>query len=515
MRLVLLLLLLLSGSLAQGRMVEVIVELEGPALPSHLNKAELVGLLKAHLGRMKGRLKVQPVKGYWASQSLLVRLPEEQVGVLLRTPGVRRVYLNRGVRLAQPAALSTPVQSGSRWALEQIGAPTLWAAGLRGQGVRIGHLDTGVDANHPELRGKVAAFAVIEPGGTPRPSQPYDSAQHGTHTAGLLVGQSVGVAPEARLVSALVLPQGSGTLAQVLGGLDWVLEQGVQVVSMSLGLEGAWPEFIPVVERMQRMGVLPVFAIGNTPDRTTSPGNLPGVIGVGATDPAKRVAAFSGRGEVRWEGPSPQRVAKPDLVAPGVGVLSSVPGGGYMAMSGTSVSTALTAGGAALLLAGGHKPEAVRAALLRSAEPIASPASGRGLLRLDEALAALRPPQREQKALVVAEIPGVEALRPVLEGLGFRLEVVKSRPGPEKLQDYPLVVFLLPADWSQDWPDPHRRALRSYVEAGGRLLLLSEAPGRPLVESGAFGQGRASFVSGELESLPLEALRGVVEQLLR
>ncbi|MDW8425430.1 MAG: S8 family serine peptidase [Meiothermus sp.] len=545
---------LLPASLAQSQQVEVIVELEGPQLASGQARVELMRLLKAHLGQMQGRLKIKAAGRFWASQSFLVRLPESQVARLMQVPGVRRVYPNRAVRMTQPvaSALSVPVNSGSNWALQHIGAPALWTGGLRGQGVRIGHLDTGVDASHPDLRGKVAAFAVIGTDGTPRPGEPYDSSLHGTHTAGLLVGNNVGVAPEARLVSALVLPDGYGTLAQVLGGLDWVLEQNVQVVSMSLGLEGTWAEFAPAVERMKQMGVLAVFAIGNSGASTASPGNMPDVLGVGATNPSNQVASFSSRGEVRWGAPYHVVLQKPDLVAPGVDVLSTIPGGRYMAMSGTSVSTAIAAGSAALLMSGGFKAEQVRQALLGSAQSLQGAGSGRGLIRLGEALALLRPkapdmqatppapqpPQTsppgpstvgnpqpgEKSALLVLETADTNGAKLALDGLGFRTETQPAkpdqRPNAEKIAGFSLVVWVLPPHWSEHWPEAQRKMLRAYVEQGGRLLLITNNQGqRPVAESSTYGQGRASFVSGDLGSLSPErraqVLQGLIQQLMR
>lgn len=551
----LLLIPLAPFSLAQPNMVEVVVELEGPQLPRGQARAELMRLLKANLGQMQGRLKIKAAKGFWASQSFLVRLPESQVGRLLQVPGVRRVYANRPVRMTQPvaSALSVPVNSGSNWALQNIGAPNLWASGIRGQGIRIGHLDTGVDASHPDLRGKIAAFTVVNADGTPRESEPYDSSLHGTHTAGLLVGNNVGVAPEARLVSALVLPDGYGTLAQVLGGLDWVLEQNVHIVSMSLGMEGTWTEFAAVIKRMKQLGVLPVFAIGNSGSTTASPGNMPDVLGIGSTNQAGQVAGFSSRGEVRWGTPYNVVLSKPDLVAPGVDVLSTIPGGRYMAMSGTSVSTAIAAGSAALLMSGGYKAEQVRQALLSSAQNPLVAGSGHGIIRLGEALAVLRPKQPDQPqaaqpnpppaqppqtnppqannppsggktALLVIETSGADGAKRALDSLGFRTEVLQikpdQRPGADKVDDFALVIWVLPTNWSDNWPEAHRKMLRAYVEQGGRLMLITNNQGqRPVNESSAYGKGKASFVSGDLGSLSVErraqVFQSVIQQLMR
>jgi serine protease AprX len=466
---------------AQARTVDVIVEF---GFSPGLSRPELVKSLRGHIKQLR---KLGVVKrSFWSSQSVLVSLPEALVGRLVGLRGVGRVYPNRKLRRVRPVALSKPVGGGSNWALAATGATQLWASGLRGQGVRIGHLDTGVDASHPELQGKVAAFVAVGEDGIPRASQPYDSGGHGTHTAGLLVGNKVGLAPDARLVSALVLPGGSGTLAQVLGGLDWVLGQNVQVVSMSLGLEGTWPEFAPVIERMKQMGVLPVFAIGNSPKSTASPGNLPGVLGVGAVDQNNQVPAFSSHGTVRWAAPYNVVIHKPDLVAPGLEVLSAIPGGGYQAMSGTSVSTAVAAGSAALLLSGGFKSDQVRQAL-------------GGQIRLVEALASLRPvasKPEKAKALVVMETPAPE-LQPIWGQLGA--EVLQGspsqRPSAERITSFGLVVWVLPANWAENWPQAHRQMLRSWVEGGGRLVMITTSS-QPAIEASNYGKGKAVFLGG-------------------
>ena len=96
------------------------------------------------------------------------------------------------------------------WGLRTLKAPQLWAKGLTGQGILVGHLDTGVDANHPALKGAVEAFAEFDPLGfevSPTPAA-HDSGEHGTHTAATIAGRPVrgrhvGMAPDATLASAL------------------------------------------------------------------------------------------------------------------------------------------------------------------------------------------------------------------------------------------------------------------------------------------------------------------------
>jgi hypothetical protein len=385
----------LRQRLAQGGTVEVMVEMEAGDLPPGRARQGLLNGLKQQLEGQKLKLKVKPLKGFWLNQSFLVRLPANAVAALASTPGVRRVYENRRVQLPRAQIQGSSAPGGSRWALERIGATELWAAGFRGQGVKIGHLDTGIDPSHPALAGKIAAFAVVDSEGNPSPASPRDTDTHGTHTAGLLVGSEVGVAPEARVVSALVLPGGGGTLAQIIGGMEWAIEQGAQVLSLSLAVQGTWPEFASIVEKVRALGIVGVYAIGNfgpSAESTASPGNLPDALGVGATDQNDQVAAFSSRGPVLWDYPYYRVLSKPDLVAPGVGIVSAVPGGGYMAMSGTSMATPLVAGGAALLLSArpGTPGGTLEQALLDSARPVGSANSaGRGLISLTAALQRL------------------------------------------------------------------------------------------------------------------------------
>lgn len=239
------------------------------------------------------------------------------------------------------------------WGLEALRVPALWRQGLTGRGVRVGHLDTGVDGRHPALRGAIARFAEFDDLGRevrPAPS-PFDSDEHGTHTAATIAGRPVGgrhvgVAPGAELAAALVI-EGGDVVARVLGGLDWAVGQGVRVLSLSLGFRGWWEDFLPLTRLLRARGVLPVFAVGNEgPGTSRSPGNYAEALSVGAADRAGRVAEFSSSQRFRRR----RDPVVPDLVAPGVDVVSAVPGRGYATMDGTSMATPHVAGLAALLL---------------------------------------------------------------------------------------------------------------------------------------------------------------------
>jgi subtilisin family serine protease len=158
-------------------------------------------------------------------------------------------------------------------------------------------------------------------------------------------GRAIGVAPECELYSGLVI-EGGAVLARVLGGMEWSLESSVRVLSMSLGWRGYNPTFLTITRRLRQQGVLPVFAIGNEgPGTSRSPGNYPETLSVGAIDRRRRVAPFSSSIHFNRDIDPDQ----PDVVAPGVNVISARPGGGYMSMDGTSMAAPHVAGLAALL----------------------------------------------------------------------------------------------------------------------------------------------------------------------
>jgi subtilisin len=294
--------------------------------------------------------------------------------------------------------------------LEALAVEQLWKQGLTGEGVVVGHLDTGIDAGHPVLKDRVADFAEWDlMGGKLGKASPHDSDSHGTHTAGTICGvkvqgRSVGVAPGAKLYSGLVI-EGGDTTARILGGLDWLVGLGVRVISMSLGYPGYSAVFTRLVDILVSRNIVPVFAIGNDgPNTSRSPGNYPQSFAVGAFDENDHVALFSSSQHFdRKDDPD-----KPDCVAPGVGVISAKPGGGWQQMDGTSMATPHVAGVVALLLQA--KPSAsaseLQQALLASAVPISGEPAlryGRGMVRPVDALKALN---GTQPASVATRRPG-------------------------------------------------------------------------------------------------------------
>jgi subtilisin len=283
----------------------------------------------------------------------LGNVTREGLAALRRDDRVSQVTGAPRIGLIRPTTVkAATLRSQLTWGIRRLGIPALWTQGLTGKGVTVGHLDTGVDGRHPTLRNAIGSYAEFDLFGrqiVPDPP-PQDSNDHGTHTAGTIAGRpqrnrGIGVAPGAMLASAAVI-EGGQVVARVLGGMDWCVGQGVRVLSMSLGLRGSVNDFLPLTQILRARSVLPVFAVGNEgPGTSRSPGNYAESLSVGASDRGNNIADFSSSQRFRRA----RDPIVPDIVAPGLDVLSAKPGGGYQSMSGSSMATPHIAGLAALL----------------------------------------------------------------------------------------------------------------------------------------------------------------------
>ncbi|MYQ86310.1 MULTISPECIES: S8 family peptidase [unclassified Streptomyces] len=268
-------------------------------------------------------------------------------GSAATTSGIGRIWLD-GVRKA-----SLDRSTG------QIGAPAAWARSYDGTGVKIAVVDTGIDATHPDLTGRVVAERNFS--GSP---DARDRVGHGTHVASIAAGTGAkdarfkGVAPGARLINAKVLDdQGNGDDSSVLAGVDWAVAQGADIINMSLGSPDT-PGIDPLEAQVDKLsaekGVLFAVAAGNNgPGRGTvaSPGSADAALTVGAVDDDDLIADFSSVGPRIGDG-----AVKPDITAPGVNITAAAASGtpdqnppGYVSKSGTSMATPHVAGAAAIL----------------------------------------------------------------------------------------------------------------------------------------------------------------------
>lgn len=317
-----------------------------------------------------------------------------------------------------------------QWNLTQIGAPDAWPV-TKGAGVTIGIVDSGIDASHPELAGKVDAQADCI-GGSCREGPARDSDGHGTVVAGIAAATAgngagiAGVAPDARLVVARVLDaDGAGVTEDINRAIQWVVDKGARVVNLSLGE----PDFVivsrlgtplrPGIEYAWSRGAIPVLASGNYDDLGASGsanyGDLHAVV-VGATDKAGRVPGYStSLGNAMW-----------GVVAPGgsgdgagVDILSPLPGGRYGWAAGTSMAAPHVSGALALLLAQGLSASAAVDQLLATLDRSVPCGLGcRG--RLDVRAAVTTPPATTVAPPVALPAPAGGAgddLDPVLPGV--------------------------------------------------------------------------------------------------
>ncbi len=318
-------------------------------------------------------------------------------GSVTEANGLRMIRPVPYTSLASSTMASAP-DKGPSWGIRALKADALWAEGLTGKGVLVGHLDTGVDGIHPMLEGAIEKAAVFDWAGVERKAgpPPTDSGDHGTHTAGTIAGRPVkkvqaGVAPGARLLTAEVI-EGGDSIARVLGGMEWVLANGARVLSMSLGWPTYSDSFLNIVDALRANECLPVIASGNESEGSTrSPGNYAQALSVGAVGPDGRIPMFSGS-EIMDR--LQDRVV-PDIVAPGVDIWSAAPGGGFQMMQGTSMATPHIAGLAALLFEGFPNATVaqVEAAIFTSAKrsgQMPETRAGRGLPDALAALAALK-----------------------------------------------------------------------------------------------------------------------------
>jgi subtilisin family serine protease len=342
--------------------------------------------LRAELDRL--RLAYRP---YYLVNGIEVHGGAAVRAWLSRRADVDRVLLSPRLRPlpARAPALLPPAEApeGPLWNVQLVQADQVWRTGVTGRGIVVGSSDSGVDGAHPTLapgfRGGDDSW--YDPWNHTR--APTDHIGHGTHTAGTAVGRApdgtvpsttapdgvaprnsnpIGVAPGAQWVGCVNLDRGTANPAFYLDCLQFMLapfteggdpfrdgrpERAPHVLTNSWGcpeLEGCdLSSLRPAAAALAAAGIFMVVAAGNTGPACGSvddpPAPYPDVLTVGAVDRQSRVASFSSRG------PSPLGPTKPDVVAPGVDVLSAFPGGRYAALPGTSMAAPHVAGVVALM----------------------------------------------------------------------------------------------------------------------------------------------------------------------
>jgi subtilisin family serine protease len=394
---------------ASGR-AEVLVTLASPPLAlAPASGAVVAAEQRAFRAALAERVPEAHVRWRYrlVANGFAVELPVRQLAELRRLPGVHAVTHSVGYA---PALDRSP---------GQIGANAIWGAGLdtAGQGVKIGIIDAGLDHRHPFF--SPAGYTM--PSGFPKGRREYTTAKvivarafppprsklpfsrvpfdpgvaHGTHVAGIAAGNAdtpatggravSGVAPKAYIGNYKVFtraPSGfspNANAPEIVAAIEAAVADGMDVINLSLGepeIDARRDVVALALDAAAAAGVVPVVAAGNDYDETgagsvSSPGNSARAITVGAVEisgsPVESVhASFSSVG--------PTAVSlrlKPDVAAPGVDIISAVPGGGWSGISGTSMASPHVAGAAALLLQ--RHPQwtvaDVKSALVQSGQP--------------------------------------------------------------------------------------------------------------------------------------------------
>lgn len=340
-----------------------------------------------------------------AINSYVIEVEEKNLEKLKNLKSIKKVHQN--------AHITTQMYSSRK----TVHADEAQEKGYLGKGVTISILDTGIspinDFTKPYNR--IIGFKDFINNET----TPYDDNGHGTHVAGISGGNGYssegnyrGIAPNCNFVGVKVLDEeGKGNSADVLAGIQWILDNkakyNIRIVNLSIGTSNTSlnDPLIKAVEKVWNENIVVTIAAGNngpSPKSITSPAISKKVITVGASDDHKttligdsNLINFSGRG------PTLECVIKPDLVAPGVNIVSCLSSnlykkgkktvdGSYFILSGTSMSTPMVTGAIALLLEKypDLKPDDVKLMLKKSCKTLNLPQNqqGWGLLDVDKLL---------------------------------------------------------------------------------------------------------------------------------
>ncbi len=298
-------------------------------------------LIRRHKGRLKRELR--------GVRALSARLSERAIARLQNDPRV--AYIEKDVVVMAIDAEFGNIEYSESWGVDRIESAAVHAERVKGAGVKVAVLDTGIDYTHPDLDANYkGGINLVDPA---QADNPFDDSwnSHGTHVAGIIAAELdgsgvVGVAPAASLYAIKALDAGGlGYLSDVIAGIEWAIENDMDIVNLSLGLKDHSEALAEACARAYEAGVLLVAAAGNTGTfeggAVRYPALYPSVISVGATSLDDSVYFKSATG--------------PDIemVAPGTGIYSSTAYENYGHLTGTSQAAPHVAGVAALILSAG------------------------------------------------------------------------------------------------------------------------------------------------------------------
>jgi hypothetical protein len=339
---------------------------------------------------LKARGLVKNYKLFWIANMFQVEASEEGINVIAARQDVQDIYLDYPIEDIKPASKHSaePVLTGHEIGLTKIDAPAAWAQGWTGAGRVVMNIDTGVDGTHPALsarfRGDVDGDGDVDESWfdpyTTHYLTPHDDGQHGTHTMGTICGRTesgdtIGVAIDAQWIAAAAIDRGGGipqTIAFAIASFQWAVDpdnnpntqDNPDAIGNSWGVTTAhgYPPcdatLWTVIDNAEAAGSVVIFSAGNEgptgstirrpADRGTTPYNCFSVGAVDGRSSTLPIADFSSRGPSTC-GPHGETVIKPEVVAPGVSVRSSLPGNQYANWDGTSMASPHITGSIAVI----------------------------------------------------------------------------------------------------------------------------------------------------------------------
>ena len=370
--------------------------------------------------------QVSNVKPLWIVNVINCYATPAVIDELSSMPGIARIDYDQKRKVIETNLSATPVQELDKlsptdkniaWNVNLVNAPDVWDMGFTGEGVVVAVLDTGVNADHLDLSGRMWEHPDFPNHGYNFVDDNYNTSdfnRHGSHCAGTVAGNgtagnNTGIAPQATIMALKVLDaSGSGTEAGVWEAIEFSVEHGAHIMSLSLGWQHSWnPDrsaWRLAMQNAMNAGLIAAVAAGNEGGETLPPSNIrtpgdcpppwtnpdqltPGtnsaVVSVGSTTQSDAISSFSSEGPVTWENIPPffdylhepgAGLIAPDVVAPGSNILSISHNNnsGYTSLSGTSMATPAVAGLMALMISKNPNitPQQISQILEESAIPL-------------------------------------------------------------------------------------------------------------------------------------------------
>jgi subtilisin family serine protease len=313
-------------------------------------------------------------RSYWIDNSLFVTGDARLLAAIAARPEVEAIEADEALNLPTPLpGEDEPSINAIEWNISRINAPQVWGTGIRGEGIVVANIDTGVQYDHPavanQYRGRNAGgtydhnYNWHDPAAICAGATPCDNNGHGTHTMGTMLGDDgagnqIGVAPGAKWIAAKGCESSSCSRTSLLSSGQWMVaptdlagqnprpDLAPDVVNNSWGGSGLDTWYAQTVQSWIAAGIFPAFSNGNSgPSCNTSgsPGTYAISYSAGAFDINNAIASFSSRG------PGENGDIKPNIAAPGVNVRSSVATNTYASYSGTSMASPHLAATVALM----------------------------------------------------------------------------------------------------------------------------------------------------------------------